>query len=71
MCRPHADLGIKYQWMIYNLFAVTCQQDGSMLTNDRSTSLYSVRFPDTLVLLYTGCRLVVGRSVTEALDKII
>ena len=37
---------------------------GIVLTNP---SIYSVRFPDSLVLLYSGYRLVAGCSVTEAI----
>ena len=54
--------------MICSLFIVTCQQDANELTNHRSVNLFSLRFPGSLVLLYSGCRLVVGCSVTEALE---
>ena len=48
------------------LSAVTCKQDGNELTNHRSINLYNAIFPNILVILYSGCGLVVGCSVTEA-----
>ena len=55
-----------YHWMICNLFAVAWEEDGNELINHRSNSLYNVRFSDMLVLLYSGCKLIVECSVTEA-----
>ena len=68
--QPFVDLMLtKFQLSLNNLqfLCSNLPTDGNELANHTSISLYSVRFPDILVLLYSGCRLLVGWSVTEAL----